>query len=110
MQAPFIQDLPDPFHKLQSEQLPIQNKKCEITAIPELLKLLDIRGSTVTIDAIGTLTGIMLQGSSVSDEIRSQGGRQKFEGILRETPLLLGGNFFTFFPFYIILNIENFFI
>ena len=27
---------------------------CEITAIPELLKLLDIKGRTVTTDAIGT--------------------------------------------------------
>ncbi len=42
-------------------QLPLQNKECEITAIPELLKALDIRGSTVTIDAIGTQTEIMKQ-------------------------------------------------
>lgn len=42
-------------------QLPIQNKDCEITAIPELLKLLDIRGSVITTDAIGTQTNIMQQ-------------------------------------------------
>lgn len=42
-------------------QLPLQNKECEITAIPELLKVLDIRKSTVTIDAIGTQTEIMEQ-------------------------------------------------
>ena len=40
-------------------QLPLQNKECEITVIPELLKVLDIRESTVTIDAIGTQTEIM---------------------------------------------------
>ena len=39
---------------LVTAQLPIQNKDCEIRAIPELLKLLDIQESTVTIDAVGT--------------------------------------------------------
>ena len=39
----------------------IKNKDCEIKAIPELLKLLDIKGSTVTTDAIGTQTRIMEQ-------------------------------------------------
>ena len=48
-------------------QVPIENKGCEITAIPEVLKLLDIRGSTVTIDAIGTQAGIM-------EQIHKQGG------------------------------------
>lgn len=38
-----------------------QNKDCEITAIPELLKLLDIQGSTVTADAVGTQTQIMTE-------------------------------------------------
>lgn len=42
-------------------QLPIKDKGCEITFIPQLLKLLDIRGSTITIDAIGTQTNIMEQ-------------------------------------------------
>ena len=42
-------------------QLPIQNKDCEIKAIPELLRLLDIQGSIVTTDAIGTQTRIMEQ-------------------------------------------------
>lgn len=41
--------------------LPIPEKKNEITAIPELLKLLDIQGSIITIDAIGTQTAIMKQ-------------------------------------------------
>ena len=39
----------------------IKNKDCEIKAIPELLKLLDIKGSTVTTDAVGTQTQIMEQ-------------------------------------------------
>jgi predicted transposase YbfD/YdcC len=42
-------------------QLPIQNKECEITEIPKLLKYLEIAGNTVTIDAIGTQTQIMRQ-------------------------------------------------
>lgn len=48
-------------------QFPIADKDCEITAIPELLPLLEIQGSTVTIDAIGTQTGIM-------EQILEQGG------------------------------------
>ncbi len=42
-------------------QLPIQNKECEITKIPELLDIIDIRDSIITIDAIGTQTSIMKQ-------------------------------------------------
>ena len=48
-------------------QMPIPNKECEITRIPVLLKLLDIRKSIITIDAIGTQTGIM-------EQIVGQGG------------------------------------
>lgn len=48
-------------------QIPIQEKTNEITAIPELLKLFDIRGSIVTTDSIGTQTEIM-------EQIRQQGG------------------------------------
>ena len=59
--APMILNAVDVVTGLVIAQLPIQNKECEITAIPELLKLLDIRGSTITIDAIGTQTGIMRQ-------------------------------------------------
>ena len=40
-------------------QIPMDRKDCEITAIPEMLSLLAIKGSVVTIDAIGTQTGIM---------------------------------------------------
>ncbi len=42
-------------------QLPVDSKTNEIAVIPELLKLLDIRGSVITIDAIGTQTAIMEQ-------------------------------------------------
>ena len=42
-------------------QLPILNKDCEITKIPEMLKLLNIRDSIITTDAIGTQTDIMKQ-------------------------------------------------
>jgi len=42
-------------------QIPMEKKDCEITVIPELLRLLDITGSTITIDAIGTHTRIIKQ-------------------------------------------------
>ncbi|MCD7818548.1 MAG: transposase [Lachnospiraceae bacterium] len=48
-------------------QIPIQEKTNEITAIPQILKLFSLRGSTITTDSIGTQTEIMLQ-------IREQGG------------------------------------
>ena len=59
--APMVMNVIDTVTGLVLAQLPIQNKDCEITVIPELLKLLDIRGSIITIDAIGTHTGIMKQ-------------------------------------------------
>lgn len=40
-------------------QLPIREKGCEITAIPEILDVLEFEGSIITVDAIGTQTGIM---------------------------------------------------
>lgn len=40
-------------------QLPIQFKDAEISTIPDLLKLLELQNSIVTIDAIGTQTNIM---------------------------------------------------
>lgn len=48
-------------------QLPVDSKANEITVISELLKLLDISGSIVTIDAVGTQTAIM-------EQIHEQGG------------------------------------
>ena len=52
--APMILNAIDAVTGLVVAQMPIKNKDCEIKAIPELLKLLDIHGSTVTTDAIGT--------------------------------------------------------
>ena len=65
--APMLLNALDTATGLVLAQLPIQNKECEITQIPELLKLLDIRGSVITTDAIGTQTSIM-------EQIRGQGG------------------------------------
>ena len=59
--APMVMNAIDAATGLVLAQLLLQNKECEITAIPELLKVLDIRESTVTIDAIGTQTEIMGQ-------------------------------------------------
>ncbi len=42
-------------------QRPVADKSNEITAIPELLDCLDVRGSTVTIDAMGCQTNIAEQ-------------------------------------------------
>lgn len=65
--TPMVMNVLDAVSGLVLAQLPLQNKDCEVTAIPELLKLLDIRESTVTIDAVGTQTEIMKQ-------ITDQGG------------------------------------
>lgn len=48
-------------------QLPIPDKKNEITSIPTLLSYLDIRDSTITADALNTQTSVM-------EQIISQGG------------------------------------
>ena len=42
-------------------QIALHDKECEIAKIPELLRLIDIRGSIITTDAIGTQTEIMQQ-------------------------------------------------
>ena len=59
--APMVLNAIDAVTGLVLAQIPIWNKECEITAIPELLKLLAIQGSTVTTDAVGTQTQIMEQ-------------------------------------------------
>lgn len=41
--------------------LPIPDKESEITSIPELLKYLNIQGSIITTDALGTQTSVMEQ-------------------------------------------------
>ena len=46
-------------------QLPVDSKTNEITVIPELLKLLDISGSIVTIDACLLYTSVPLWDVSI---------------------------------------------
>ncbi len=48
-------------------QVPCEEKSNEITAIPELLKLLNLKGTTVTIDAMGTQ-------KQIASQIREQKG------------------------------------
>jgi predicted transposase YbfD/YdcC len=48
-------------NRLVLGQIAVADKSNEITAIPQLLDLLDLRGSTVTIDAMGTQTAIAEQ-------------------------------------------------
>ena len=59
--APMLLNVVETVRGLILAQLPVDSKTNEITVIPELLKLLDIRGSVITIDAIGTQTAIMEQ-------------------------------------------------
>lgn len=59
--APMLLNVVETVRGVILAQLPIDSKTNEITVIPELLKLLDIRGSVITIDAIGTQTAIMEQ-------------------------------------------------
>lgn len=54
-------------HGVVLGQFATAEKSNEITAIPELLKVLDIRGATVTIDAMGCQTAI-------AQQVRDQGG------------------------------------
>ncbi len=48
-------------NRLTLGQVAVEDKSNEITAIPELLKLLSLKGCTVTIDAMGTQTEIARQ-------------------------------------------------
>jgi predicted transposase YbfD/YdcC len=54
-------------HRLTLAQVAVPDKSNEITAIPELLKLLDLQGALVSIDAIGCQRAI-------AQQIRDQGG------------------------------------
>lgn len=65
--APMVLNAIDAVTGVVLAQIAIKNKDCEIKAIPEVLKLLDIKGNTVTTDAVGTRTRIM-------EQILSQGG------------------------------------
>lgn len=59
--TPMLLNVVETVRGLILAQLPVDSKTNEIAVIPELLKLLDIRGSVITIDAIGTQTTIMEQ-------------------------------------------------
>ncbi len=48
-------------HRLVLAQTKVQDKSNEITAIPALLELLDLKGCIVTIDAMGTQKNIAAQ-------------------------------------------------
>lgn len=57
--TPYILNAIDTATALVIAQLPIAEKENEITAIPKLLKLLNIQESLVTIDAIGTVQSVI---------------------------------------------------
>lgn len=57
--TPYILNAVDAASKLVIGQLVIREKTNEMTAIPELVELLEIEGSTITIDAIGATENIM---------------------------------------------------
>lgn len=59
--TPMILNVVETVRGLLPAQLPVDSKTNEIAMIPELLNLLDISGSIITIDAIGTQTAIMEQ-------------------------------------------------
>jgi predicted transposase YbfD/YdcC len=54
-------------HRLSLAQVAVEDKGNEITAIPELLKLLDLHGALVSIDAIGCQ-------KAIAQQIRDAGG------------------------------------
>ena len=57
--TPYILNAIDAATKLVIAQLAIHEKTNEMTAIPALLRMIDINGSTVTIDAIGATSEIL---------------------------------------------------
>ncbi len=57
--APYILNAMDAATNLVIAQIPIPEKTNEMTEIPKLLEILDITGSTVTIDAIGATETIL---------------------------------------------------
>lgn len=57
--TPYILNAIDKITGLVIGQLPIKEKENEKTAIPKLLKLLNIKDSIITIDAMGTTQSIM---------------------------------------------------
>ena len=65
--APMLLHVVEAVTGLVLAQLPISSKESEIPAIPEILKYLNIQGSVITTDALGTQTSVM-------EQILSQGG------------------------------------
>lgn len=57
--TPYILNAVDAASRLVIGQLVIHGKANEMTAVPELVELLEIEGSTITIDAIGATENIM---------------------------------------------------
>ncbi len=57
--TPYILNAVDAASRLVIGQLVIREKTNEMTAIPELVELLEIEGSTITTDAIGATENIM---------------------------------------------------
>src|SRR5262245_34034997 len=54
-------------HRLSLAQVAVEDKGNEITAIPELLKMLDLHGALVSIDAIGCQ-------KEIARQVRAEGG------------------------------------
>lgn len=65
--APMLLNVMEAVTGLVLAHLPIPDKESEITGIPKLLKYLDIEGSVITTDALGTQTSVM-------EQVISQGG------------------------------------
>lgn len=59
--APMLLNVVEAATGLVLAHLPIPDKESEITSIPELLKYLNIQGSIITTDALGTQTSVMEQ-------------------------------------------------
>lgn len=59
--APMLLNVVEAATGLVLAHLPIPDKESEIKSIPELLKYLDIQGSIITTDALGTQTSVMEQ-------------------------------------------------
>ena len=57
--VPYILNAVEAATEMVIAQLPIDTKTNEITALPELIDRLDVKGNIITIDAIGTQTAIM---------------------------------------------------
>ncbi|MEG0470250.1 MAG: ISAs1 family transposase [Longicatena sp.] len=66
-ETPYILNALHTGYQLVMGQFKIEEKTNEITGIPELLRMLDIKDITITIDAIGTQT-------TIAEQIVEQGG------------------------------------